>query len=175
MRLATNIICMQILEPIFGVNKVIRAIQIASMFIILGVANAALADTVFRSVDDNGQVVYSDRPAGSGSQEAIELAIQRSNTSEPETKKTPDEYIAEAASLRESQTAGRAAEEQAINEQVAQQRATNCTAAKNRQQKYTTTHRLYKPKENGEREYLSSDELDAARAEAARTVDEWCS
>jgi hypothetical protein len=160
-----------------GVNKVTRAIQIASMFTILCVANAAVADTVFRYLDENGLVVYSDRPAAYGEQETIEIAIQHSNTRapEPEKKKTPDEYIAEAASLRESQTAERAAEEQVINAQVAEQRSTNCTAAKNRQEKYSTNHRLYKPKSNGEREYLSSDELDAARAEAARTVDEWCS
>jgi hypothetical protein len=152
-----------------------RAIQIAGMITILCVANAAVADTVFRSVDENGQVVYSDRPAAGSEQEAIELAIRRSNTREPETKKTPDDYIAEAASLRENQTAERATDEQAVNAQVVQQRASNCTAAKGRAQKYTTNHRLYKPKANGEREYLSSDELDAARAEAARTVDEWCS
>jgi hypothetical protein len=42
-------------------------------------------------------------------------------------------------------------------------------------EKYDTAHKLYKPLPNGERQYLTDQEMDAARAEARKTVDEWCS
>jgi hypothetical protein len=37
-----------------------------------------------------------------------------------------------------------------------------------------TSRRLYREGEDGERDYLSDDELDNARAEAEKSVNEWC-
>lgn len=152
-----------------------RAISIASLCAIAFAANGAFADTVFKSVDESGQVIYSDRPSVGGQNESLEIDIRRSNAQTVVVKKSADEQIAAAAAIRENHEAEDAASEAQMAAEVAERRQSNCTAAKSRQEKYVTNRKLYKPLANGEREYLSDDELDAARADAARTVEEWCS
>jgi hypothetical protein len=46
--------------------------------------------------------------------------------------------------------------------------------AKDRLSRYSEAHRLYRPGPDGEREYLTSEEIDAERAEAISSVGKWC-
>ena len=164
-----------VLSGYWSTDAVTRAMKLAGMVAIAMATNVVCADTVFRSVDENGQVIYSDRPNTELPNEAVYLSIQRSNTSQIAAKKSSDEEIAAAAKIREDQEAGDVAEQEELQAKVAAERQTNCERAKTRQEKYNTNRKLYRPQANGEREYLSDDEIDAARAEAASTVAEWCS
>ncbi|MDP6437066.1 MAG: DUF4124 domain-containing protein [Gammaproteobacteria bacterium] len=152
-----------------------RAIRIASMFTMTLLAYTAIADNVFRSVDENGLVIYSDRPALNGENEEVPIRIVRSNRTAIKAGKVEDAELAAAAKIRKELDGEARDEQQSLQAAALERKATNCAAAKERQEKYNTNRRLYKQLPNGEREYLSDDELDAARADAARSVERWCS
>ena len=59
-------------------------------------------------------------------------------------------------------------------ERQAQRRAENCEIARDRAQRFAVSHRIYRTLPDGEREYLSSEEIDEARARADADVQEWC-
>ncbi len=134
----------------------------------------AMAESVYRGFDEEGHVVYSDRPLP-GYEEVFELDVVHSSSEAIRQQREAEQRLAKAASIREAHEAEEAAE--AANTQAGRDdlRAKNCAAARARSEKYNTHRRLYREGANGEREYLSDDELDAARAEAARTAEEWCS
>jgi hypothetical protein len=152
--------------------KIIQIVVIASMTL---TATAVVADTVYRSVDDNGTPIYSDRPSADGYEDTVELNITETDYSAVEQQKQSAAELAKAAKVREGYEAEDAAAAAQTQATVTEQRASNCAAAQKRAEKYNTNRKLYKPLPDGGREYLSADELDAARAEAARTADEWCS
>ena len=77
-------------------------------------------------------------------------------------------------SLDLDQQAETDAEEANLQRQAREERASLCESARDRLERYETAHRLYRPLEDGEREYLSDEELDAERAAARQSVDEWC-
>ena len=58
---------------------------------------------------------------------------------------------------------------------VLAEREAFCAAAKDRMAKYGSAQRLYKPGPDGERIYLTDEELDVERANASRAVDQSCS
>jgi hypothetical protein len=152
--------------------KLTQIVIMASMSL---TATAVLADTVYHSVDENGTPIYSDRPSTDGYEDTVELNITATNYSAVDQGKKTTAELAKAAKIREGYEAEDAANAAQTQATVAEQRASNCTAAQQRAEKYNTNRKLYKPLANGGREYLSADELDAARAEAARTAEEWCS
>ena len=149
-----------------------QIVLVASMSML---ATATVADTVYRSVDKDGTPIYSDRPSVDGYEDTVELDIRETDYSAVEQQKQAAAELANAARVREGYEAEDAANAAQIQATVAEQRAANCTAAKQRVEKYNTNRKIYKPLPDGGREYLSADELDAARAEAARTAEEWCS
>ena len=152
--------------------KPVQIIIIACMSM---AATVVMAETVYHSVDEDGVPIYSDRPGNDGYEDTIELGITATDYDAVERERKAAAELASAARIREGYEAEDAAEAAQTQATVAEQRAANCAAAKQREEKYNTNRKLYKPLPNGEREYLSADELDAARAEAARTAEEWCS
>lgn len=132
-------------------------------------AASAFAAEVYRSVDANGTVVYSDRPGGAHT-ERIFIATPGA-APVPRAVATPapagqgrapaDELRAE---VRIEPTPG----------EIAAERARNCALAEERADRYRVSQRLYRTLPNGEREYLSDAELDEARARADADVASWC-
>lgn len=144
-----------------------------SLLLLTVVSSLANADSIYRAIGSDGQPVYSDRPLD-GYEEVFELDVRHSSADAIKREQAAKAETTRVASIRESQDsqlAGEAADEAAA---AAAQNAANCEAAKARAEKYNSHRKLYKPLPNGEREYLSDEELDAARAEAASTVAEWC-
>lgn len=125
------------------------------------------AQDVYRSVDAEGNAVYSDRP---GDDSAVRVAIAASApppavtgavaASEPaaEEPEGPDEDTIAAAEAA----------------QLAEDRAANCEYARRRSETYAVSHRLYRVDENGERVYYSDAELTEARNQASAEVSQWC-
>jgi hypothetical protein len=134
-------------------------------------ACSALGAEVYRSIDENGIVVYSDRPEGDNT-ERVFVATRRG---------TPPP----APASRRSQTApaDEAAAPEVLNGEIprgpseaemAAERAEKCTIARERSERYRISHRLFRNLPNGEREYLSDAEIDQARAKAEADVANWC-
>ena len=125
----------------------------------------AAAD-VYRSVDADGNVVYSDRP---GDRNAVRVAIVTAPA-----RAAPRPVARQSNSESEPAEPDAATIETAERAQLAEDRAANCERARQRNESYATSHRLYRVAEDGERIYYSDTELSQARAEAAAAVARWC-
>ncbi len=134
------------------------------------------AGEVYRSVGPDGTVTYSDVPTGNNAQ-PIFILVPRA-ASEPRSSASTPSAAAPAAQpggddLKADSDAKPGAPGQAAKPDE-KEKAKNCEIARDRAQRYSEAHRLYKTGANGEREYLTDAEIDEARAQAAAAVDRWC-
>lgn len=127
-----------------------------------------IAAEVYRSIDANGNVVYSDRPEEG--QSPVRIVVATPAVSAP-VRPTPP-ASAEPGPQSEELNAEVLAERS--TEEVAAERARNCAVSEERAERYGVSQRLYRNLPNGEREYLSDAELDEARAKAEADVATWC-
>ena len=149
----------------------------SSKFLVLLIAafgfSAAAAD-VYTWVDDEGQVHFSDKPDELPAQ-VVSVQSRPTDLSRVSRQAQDDQYLSEAADLRKQQQAEDAGNEDRIRQETLAERAAACDKARQRNESYSSSHRLYRPTAEGGRDYLSNEEIDAARAEALAAVDEWCS
>jgi hypothetical protein len=138
-------------------------------------ARAADEGTVYRWIGEDGTPHYEDRPPDGAPAEELNLRYRLTDPAAIQASAQAKADLNKAATLRKEQQAADASAEEAARAEVQRQREANCQQARERLEKYNTAHRLYKPGPDGERQYLSDEETDKARAEASRTVDEWCS
>ena len=142
--------------------------------ILLGLSLSISASAaVWMWTDADGLVHYSDYPAV---QHAVLLDIESKPTDRAEVAERRKQNIARERERQEGDRLRReeAAEENAqrkIDRELARE---NCTKAKERYNTYYNAPRLYKPTEDGGREFLSAEETDALRAKALTTISKWC-
>lgn len=130
----------------------------------------ALATEVYVSVDEDGQVVYSDRPQGTEQMQVIQIGNRNgapAPVAQPAAADTP------AAEPGEEAEEGQLVFEME-REATPEERTSNCQIARERAEARNTAHRIYRELPNGEREYLSAEEIDEARAKAEADIAEWC-
>lgn len=133
-------------------------------------ATAATAADVYRSVDAQGNVSYSDRPQNDDAERVAVVAPRAaSQPARPQAAAAPQPTAPES----EPATAEPPAPQPTRAEQAAE-RARNCEVARERATRYAESRRLYRNTPEGEREYLSDAEIDEARARAAADVETWC-
>ena len=149
-------------------HRKMTAVRVACLAIAaLLVALAAPAAEVYRSVDPDGTVRYSDRPDRDNA-ETIVIATPRPSST-PRTAQAAAEPAPEAAPQEAGET-----QPEPTSRELAEERAANCAAARERNERYQMSRRLFRSAPDGEREYLSDAEIDAARAGAAADVEKWC-
>jgi hypothetical protein len=137
------------------------------LFVLTLCVSSAFAAEVYRSVDSQGNFVYSDRPESGGVPVTIRVARAT----------TPVRAPVSAADAAANQAANQPSDEtvrKAEAAQDAEDRAANCAAARERNERYSVSHRLFRIGSNGEREYLNDAEIDTARNEAAAAISRWC-
>jgi hypothetical protein len=156
-----------------------RAIRIASLLALTaglqGVTLSATAQTVYKSVDEQGNVTFTDRPPANQQVEAVEgLDIQGTDTmlvaaqnSDGQKRANAQDAVKQVRQEQDGEAAG-------IRAQDAEERAANCEIAQGRFKKYAEARRLFKSTAEGEREYLTDAETDSARENAAMSIEEWC-
>ena len=142
--------------------KRIVAAALALAFVPL--ASAAL----YKYVDKNGKTVYSDTPPTDAD------AKQISAPPPPATSngKTYVEREKEAQKGREK--SAEEAKKTAEKDKAEQQKKLRCEQAKGNLQIYTDGGRILKSNANGERDYMSDEEIEAERAKTQKIVDEAC-
>lgn len=133
------------------------------------VSVTATANDVYRTVDRDGTVIYSDRPLSSSSQR-ISLATQEADE---------ERVAAEAEALREADAARRqrSAEPAGLAAARAEQeelKATACREAREKAQAYEHAPRVYEQMPDGSRRYLSDEEVARARLSARQAVTDFC-
>ena len=134
---------------------------------------ASAAAGVYRWVDAQGNVHYTDKPDGG----AEKLNIESRRTDQARVAAEREASLKQAADHEDSRQKRREEEQeqQATAQDEAKEREVNCTKATERLERYATAHRLYKPLPDGERQYLSDQEIDQARSDAQAEKDRWCS
>ena|ERR1700677_1857602 len=123
---------------------------------------------VYKWVDAQGKVQYGDRPPDGVHAEVVELLGIHNSGHSNSAVTGADKPAAAPTSPSATDT------KKAVDNDVAQVREKECADAKDRYQKLIEGRRLYKTGENGERQYLTSDEIDAERLSAKRDVDDIC-
>ncbi|HLW23555.1 MAG TPA: DUF4124 domain-containing protein [Steroidobacteraceae bacterium] len=142
-----------------------RVLVCAALLIWSGVASAV----VYKWVDAKGDVQYGDRPPDGVKAEVVELLgthpgqqQHASSKSEAPSPKAPplDPSVKDPT--------------KAVADDVAATKQKQCADAQERYRKLIEGRRLYKTGENGERQYLSSEEIDSERLNAKRDIEEIC-
>jgi len=142
---------------------------------LLLVAAGAWAGEVYKTTDAQGRPVYTDKPP---SLPAEKLNVQSATTDVVEVQKRVDAQVKQygAADQAAAEAAKKAADASKAREMTAEDRAKRCIEARQRYESYMNARRLYEPgTSEGERRYLDSAEIDAARARAKQSMDELCS
>lgn len=129
---------------------------------------------VWRSVDAQGHVLYSDTPSPGAEPVRVAGSQQHSSYSAP-AKSTP--VSARTTGQTKSDDPSAASRDdaaRAVQNDVAQTRADQCKKAQDAYQTAIAARRIYNEDKNGERQYLSDDEAEKARVNAKLAMDEAC-
>lgn len=144
--------------------------QGVATLILLTALSTASAD-IYRWVDAQGRVQYSDRPVpgsqrvgGSKATDPAEVA-QRNEAANKERAK------ADEASQQQQTDAATAKN---VQQDMAKIKAEQCKEAQETYKTATESQRLYRIGKNGEREYLTDEELTTTRLNARKALDAAC-
>jgi hypothetical protein len=149
------------------------------LILITGLSAGVSAQNVYKTVDDLGNVEYTDRPPMGSDQRPVErvkgLDILWSDKEMVQAKNVAaSEKAGEQQKARQESNQMAAAAE--VEQQALQQeRAAQCERSRSQLTKYNQENRIYRTTDNGERQYLTSPELEALRADTANSVKEFCS
>jgi cytoskeletal protein RodZ len=147
--------------------------------LLLVIPVGAFGAEIYRSIGENGEVVYSDLPSTTGQGERVTVNVpspgRSANRSADSQSSTSRSAASDSASSESAPgTLGAQVPRESTPEEIAADRAQNCEYARQMQATYSTAHRLYRNGPDGERVYLSDDELAAARTKAESDVAQWC-
>ena len=144
------------------------AIAICSTVLAIScVTSAALAD-VYKYKDERGNVLYTDKP-NTLPAERLAVQSQRSDTTAVQQRAAEQKRQQEV-----TKPSNPSANQQQAAELNAKDKAERCAKARQRYDLYVTSQRLFEEQPNGERRYLTDDELDKARASAKTTMETFC-
>jgi hypothetical protein len=142
-----------------------RVLLCAALMVWSGIASAV----VYKWVDGQGKIQYGDHPPDGVHAVVVELLgnhVPRGPASAPASQPT---RAATKIPVAQDDTA-----KKAVEEDVAQIRDKQCADAQEHYKKLIEGRRLFKAGADGERQYLSSEEIDAERVNAKREVDAVC-
>ncbi len=158
-----------------------RTLAVAALLVLGSLALPAGA-AVYKWVDPQGRIHYSDRPPPP---EGTLLSVDASAPHGRGERGGPEPSRTSAASSSTSAPSGPisgpaanpatvARLKQAVDSDVSSAQADQCKQAQDRYQNYVHSRRLYKEGPNKERIYLTDQELDTERLQAKHDVDEIC-
>ena len=138
------------------------------------VATAAQGAEVYRSKAKDGSVVYSDRPENDNSEYVITVQSSRAAGAQAATARTSRPGARAAGAAPEAAAAPAPLPPGPNAAELREKRQKNCEVAKEREQRYEVSRRLFKTNDKGEREYLDDKAVAEAKAKAAQDVKDWC-
>lgn len=140
--------------------------------ILLALPFGAQAAEIYRFVDEDGTVVYSDRPKEG---ENVELVQVRTSAGRQAPSATANASQSDEADESEADTTLTfEVPREPTPEEIAEDRARNCAFARAQTETLYNSRRMFRNTPSGEPEYLSAAEIDAERAKAEANVAEWC-
>lgn len=151
-------------------KKALLTLAAASILI----AGTVMAGEIYRYTDENGLIIYVDRPTGDPTEERLDVISSNTDNAVVQARvQTRRDSTIEAAERRadESDEEPTRAEKRAAA--AAQQQ--ECAQYRLRLDSYISSRRLYRTDDNGERVYLDGDESQEARNRVQQLIDENCS
>ena len=147
-----------------------RAIMLLTAVALAGTAGAG---EVYVTKDANGQLIYTDTPQTVPAQK---LDVHTTSTDPAQVQARYSDEMKkfaqdDAAAAKAAAASADAAKAQTLS---AEDKAKRCAEVRARYQTVTSAHRLYVTDPDGERRYLDSAEIDAARINAKKVMDEFC-
>jgi hypothetical protein len=133
---------------------------------------AAFGADVYRSTAPDGSVSFSDRPQGADAQFVFSAAP--SAAPRPSQPPAPARAAPAANAAAPEAPAIPTLPEGPSSAQLREERQKNCDVAREREQRYALSRRLFHTNAAGEREYLDDAAVAEARAKAAADVADWC-
>ncbi len=123
------------------------------------------AQEIYKSVDANGNVVYSDRAASKNAQ-TTPVHVTEANAQEAARLAREQQLLNAADRQRQKQEAT----EERAKETAERNRQHACETARNKYYQYKDAGRLYKRDADGNRVWLSDDDADAMREQARKAM-----
>jgi hypothetical protein len=135
-------------------------------------AGAAQGGDVYVVTDAQGNRSYTDRPQTLPA-ERVDVHVSETNAADAARAAQQMERAAADDATYGAQQA-QAAQAAKAKELTAEDQAKRCVEARQRYQSMLDAVRLYETDAGGERRYLSSEEIDAARTSARQAMDTFC-
>lgn len=153
----------------------------AAATLIMSLAITAAQADVYRSVDAQGQVHYSDTPTPGAELVHIQRGgggLASSGSSTASTKSSTNTATAPPPVARINTPVqdplAKQAAEKAVQQDVEQTRADQCAKAKSDYEAAIAARRIYRTGAGGEREYLSDDEAEQQRINLHQAMQTAC-
>jgi len=134
--------------------------------------SVALAD-VYRSVDAQGHVLYSDTPTAGSELVKVTNNSQR-YAAQPNTPAPQKQAPQSAPKNADSSQQAKDDATRAVQTDLAQTRADQCKKAQDHYQQVIAARRIYSEGADGQRSYQSDAEADQTRVTAKLEMDEVC-
>lgn len=144
---------------------------IAALALMLG--SAAMADTIYKWTDEEGNVHYEDRPTGSANAERMAISYRRTDAGsvqqrvQAHTESTAARNEARAAAAEETKVAEAKAAEAAEN-------AKRCESYRATLQTLANSRRVYREEADGNRVYLDEQAQQETRQRLEDRIAEHC-
>jgi hypothetical protein len=139
-----------------------RLLLFAALIAWSGMASAV----VYKWVDAQGKLQYGDRPPDGVHAEVVELLGTHPGASHNAPPSTPPKVVNDSPKAEDTK--------RVVEQDVAATRDKQCTDAQDRYKKLIEGRRIYKTGPDGERQYMTSDEIDNERLNAKRDIDTIC-
>jgi hypothetical protein len=140
--------------------------------LVLGAGDAVLAGDVYKTVDADGHVTYSDHALSTNSKKITVDVVEGDPREAARLSKAMAAENAEAAQRAKAAQQQAAAQLQQESQQQHQQAA--CRAARARYATFAAGGRLFHMDDQGNRVYYSDAEIDAQRDSARQAMDAAC-
>jgi Ni/Co efflux regulator RcnB len=145
-----------------------RLLLFAALIAWSGMASAV----VYKWTDAQGKVQYGDRPPDGVHAVVVELLgthAASARVAAPSTAQSaPTAKVAAAPTPKELD------DKKAVDQDVAQTRDKQCIDAQDRYKKLIEGRHIYKTGPDGERQFMTSEEIDTERLNAKRDIDNIC-
>jgi hypothetical protein len=134
--------------------------------------SAMASAVVYKWTDAQGKVQYGDRPPDGVHAEVVE-GLGGAHTAAPSARSSSSSAASGTPTANNASPKDDATK-QAVDADVAATREKQCADAQANYKKLIEGRRIYKTGADGERQYLTSDQIDSERINAKREIDATC-
>lgn len=132
----------------------------------------AVAGEIYKWTDEDGNVHYEDRPVGKTDMEHVDIVSRNTDNTVVQARVDADRQARAARRQVASEAPAEMTKEELRAEQ--QERQQKCQMYRDRLQAFLRSTRLYEEDDGGDRNYLSDDEVMAARTKVEGQIQEYC-